>query len=209
MRLTSHKSSYVFMVALLGLALSPGASAGIKCWTNKEGNTECGDTVPPEYSQQGHKEINKQGIVIDEKERALTEEEIEARERQAAIEAEKKRAMEEQRRQDRILLQTFSTEEDIITARDDKLAAMEAQIKLAESRIEKLQADLDKRVKQAAAAERTGKEPSAALLDDIESLRRQIETNKEFISDTRAEQERIRAEAEADLKRFRELKQGG
>ena len=149
------------------------------------------------------------GIVIDEKERALTDEEIKERERQAEAEAEKERALEEQRHKDKILLQTFSSEEDIITARDDKIAAMEAQIKLAESRIEKLQADLDKRVEEAAAAERTGKQPPADLLEDIESLRRQIEANNEFISDTRAEQERIRAETDADLKRFRELKQGG
>lgn len=209
MLLTSHKHVLLLTAGIIGLSASFSAGAEIKCWTNSEGVRECGNTVPPEYAQQGHKEISEHGIVVDEKERALTEEEIEARERQAAIEAEKERAREAQRQKDKILLQTFSSEEDIVTARDDKISAMEAQIKLAESRIDKLQADLDKRSAQAAAAERAGKEPAAELLEDIESLRRQIETNKAFIADTRAEQERIRAEAQADLERFRELRQGG
>lgn len=209
MRLSSHKHVILLTAGIIGLSTSFSAGAGIKCWTNDEGVRECGNAVPPEYAQQGHKEISEQGIVVDEKERALTDEEIEARERQAAIEAEKERALEEQRRKDAILLQTFSSEEDIITARDYKISAMEAQIKLAESRIDKLQADLDKRIEQAAVEERAGRKPPEALLEDIDSLRRQIETNKQFITDTRTEQERVRAEYDADLERFRELKQGG
>lgn len=209
MRFSDYKYSVALVAGLIGLGISSGAGAGIKCWTNSEGVRECGNKVPPEYAQQGHKEISEHGIVIDEKERALTEEEIAERERQAAMEAERQRAQEDQRRQDKILLQTFSTEEDIITARDDKLSAMEAQIKLTESRIDKLRADLDKRMEQAAAMERAGKEPAEELLEDIGSLRRQIQSNEEFIAEIRADQERIRKNADADLKRFRELKQGG
>jgi len=209
MRFSDYKYSVALVAGFIGFGIGTGAGAEIKCWTNSEGVRECGNKVPPEYAQQGHKEISEQGIVIDKKERALTDEEIAERERQAAMEAERQRALEEQRRQDKILLQTFSSEEDIITARDDKLSAMDAQIKLTESRIDKLRVDLDKLKEQAAAKERAGNELPAELLEDIESLRRQIQSNEEFIAEIRADQERIRKNADADLKRFHELKQGG
>lgn len=209
MGFTSHKQPILIAAGLFGVLLSSAAGAGIKCWTNSEGVRECGNSVPPEYSQKWHEEVSEQGIVIDKRDRALTEEEIAEQERRAAEEAARQREIEAKKRQDAILLQTFSSEGDILTARDDKLAAMDAQIKLTESRIEKLEADLNKRMGQAAAEERAGKQPPKALTEDIESLRRQIQTNKEFIAETRADQERIKAEYQADLERFRELKSGG
>jgi len=210
MSFNSHNPLITAIFGLLGLILSTNAgAANIKCWTNDEGVRECGQTVPPEYSQQGHKELNKRGIVVDEKDRALTEEEIAEQRRQEELQAQKERKREKQRRLDAVLLQTFSSEEDIIRARDDKIAAMNAQIKLAESRNQKLQEDLDKRLETAASHERAGKQQPKELLQDIESLRRQIQTNDDFIAETRAERERIREEYNADLERFRELKQDG
>lgn len=203
----SHKHSIVLAAGLLGFAVSAGAE--IKCWTNDQGVRECGNSVPPEYAQQSHKRINEQGIVIDEKERAPSDEELAEQKRQAAIEAEKARERAKQRKQDSILLETFSSEDDIISARDDKVAAMNAQIKLAESRLKKLRASLNKRMEKAAAKERAGNTPAETLLQDIESLRRQIQTNEDFIADTEADREQIKSEYNADLERFRQLKQDG
>lgn len=211
MSFNSHNQPLITIIfTLLGLIFSTNAGAAkIKCWTNDEGVRECGESVPPEYSQQGHKELNESGIVVDKKDRALTEEEIAEKRRQEERQAEVERERTKQRRADTELLQTFSSEADIIRARDDKVSAMNAQITLAESRNEKLQEDLDKRMETAAAQERAGKEPPQALLKDIENLRRQIQTNDEFIAKTKAKRERIREEYSADLQRFRELKQGG
>lgn len=211
MSFNSHNHPLITTIfGLLGLLLSTNAGAAkIKCWTNDEGVRECGESVPPEYAQQGHKELNKRGIVVDEKDRALTEEEIAEQRRQEERQARQERKREKQRRLDAVLLQTFSSEKDIIRARDDKIAAMNAQIKLAESRNEKLQADLDKRLETAAAHERAGKQQPKDLLKDIENLRRQIQTNDEFIAGTKAERERIKEKYNADLERFRELKQDG
>ncbi len=203
----SHKHSIVLAAGLFGFAVSAGAE--IKCWTNDQGVRECGNSVPPEYAQQSHKRINEQGIVIDEKERAPSDEELAEQKRQAAIEAEKARERAKQREQDSILLETFSSEDDIISARDDKVAAMNAQIKLAESRLKKLRASLNKRMEKAAAEERAGNTPAETLLQDIESLRRQIQANEDFIADTEADREQIKSEYNADLERFRQLKQDG
>ncbi len=194
-------------VVLAGIALP--AQARIKCWTNDEGVRECGESVPPEYSQKQHQELNERGMVIREKERAKTEEELREEARQAAIEAEKQRQQEEQAKQDRILLFTYSKVEDIELARDDQLAAIKANIKVTEKRNEKIQEDLDKRIADAAAAERAGNEPNKALLKDIESLKRQIRNNERYIEKREEEIREIEEEYAAKIERFRELKGEG
>lgn len=187
-------------------ALSGPAQARFKCWTNSEGIRECGETVPPEYVQQGHQEMSKQGVMLDEQERAKTRAELAEEDRLAVLEAEKQKIEEEKAKQDKILLDTFTSVADIENIRDDKLAVIESSITLTRKRNEKTQEDLDKRIEAAAAAERAGNAPNEALLEDIKILRARIEKNKAFIVGKRAEQETVTADAELDIERFRKLK---
>jgi Txe/YoeB family toxin of Txe-Axe toxin-antitoxin module len=181
------------------------ANALIKC-KDKDGNWHFGDTLPPECAQEGYQELNKQGMVVDETERAKTDEEIAEQERLAEIEAEKRRIEEEAARRDKILLDTFSNVDDINMARDGKFAALETAIALAQKRNEKLQSDMDKLIEQAAAAERAGKPPAENLETDIQKLKRRINNNNEFITEKRKEQDAVKVEAEQDVARFKELK---
>jgi hypothetical protein len=199
-------NTFIIIFTLTGLTLSTSVQARMKCWTNNEGVKECGNAVPPEYAQKGHQEIGKGGLVRDETERALTDEELEEKKRQDAIQAEKDRIAAEQKAKDDILLKTFSSVEDIERARDERLTALEASIKLTQARSEKIQYDLDKRIQKAAAAERAGNTPSEALLKDIESLKRQIKNNDSFIEGKRAEQEEIKKDHAADIEHFKKLK---
>jgi hypothetical protein len=193
------------IVLLLG-GVSLPAHARIKCWTNKDGIRECGTSVPPEYSQKGYTELNEQGMVIDKQERAKTEEELEEAARKAKLEAEKKRKAKEQAKQDRILLYTFSSVDDIKLVRDEQIAAIESNIKVTQKRNEKIQEDLDSRIKAAAAAERAGGKPNEALLKDIETLKRQIKNNEAFIQKRRNEMEQTKQEYSRKIERFKELK---
>ncbi len=195
----------LYAIALL-LAVAGPAGARIKCWTTDEGVRECGNVVPPEYAQKKRIEVNKQGVVVKELEKAKSKEEIAAeRERQRRLEEERRRQAE-QARKDRILLETFSSEDDIILTRDGKIAALESEIKLTRSRIDKLRDNLDQMIKAAATQERAGKEPSKEVTRDIASLKRQIAENEKHIEDKKAEQEAIRKEFQGYLERFRELR---
>lgn len=199
-------STLVIMFALSGLTLSGTAQARMKCWTNNEGVRECGNKIPPEYAQKEHQELGKSGVVREKTERAKTDEELaEARRlekeksKQAKLDANKKK-------QDQILLSTFSNVSDIERARDERVTALEATIKLTKARNDKIQLDLDKRIQTAANAERAGKEPPEALLADIESLKRQISNNDKFIDGKRAEQEVIKEAHAKDIEHFKKLK---
>jgi hypothetical protein len=199
-------SSLIIMFALSGLTLSGTAHARMKCWTNKEGVKECGNKIPPEYAQQEYQELGKGGLVREKTERAKTPEEL-AEERHLEEKlAEEEKIKAEQKKQDSILLATFSNVSDIERARDERITALDASIKLTQARSEKIQLDLDKRIQTAANAERAGKQPPEALLKDIESLKRQINNNDKFIEGKRAEQEEIKEAHAKDIARFKKLK---
>ena len=202
-RLLLNLPVFIFLTCT---GLSVQSATKIKCWTNKEGIRECGTTVPPEYAQQGHETLNDQGRVIKETERAKTKEEIAEEEKQATIEREKKEAEEEQKRQDDILLATYTKVEDIEKMRDDNVRVIQSRITLTQSRIEKTQADLDKRIQTAANAERDGKKPSPALLQDIDTLRKRIKSNQEFIAEREKEIESVKSKYNTDIERFKQLK---
>lgn len=199
-------NTLIILLTFSGLGLSGVAHAKFKCWTNSDGVKECGNAVPPEYAQKSHQELSESGMVKKETERAKTDEELAEQKRLEKIQAEKDKLAAEQKKKDAILLQTYSSVEDIERARDERVTQLEAAIKLTEARSEKINGDLDKRIQKAAAAERAGKTPSEALLKDIESLKRQIKNNNKFIEDKRAEQEVIKENHAKDIAHFKKLK---
>lgn len=190
------------------LVLSP-AQAAIKCWTNDEGVRECGNSVPAKYAQQGHETLDKRGIKRGEQEAAKTIEELKS-EREAQ-KAEELAALEEKKRdaEDRVLLDTFASEDDLILTRDGQIAHLESQIKLTRSHIDKLQLNLDKMIERAAEVERRGESPPKRLVRNIDSVRGQIEENEQFIATKKQEQLDITARFASDIERFRTLKSGG
>jgi len=199
-------STFIIIFALGGLSLSSAVQARMKCWTNNEGVRECGDKVPPEYAQKGHQELGRGGIVRETTERAKTDEELVEQRRLDIIKAEEEKALAKQKKKDEILLNTFSNVEDIERARDERVTALEAAIKLTGARSEKIEYDLDKRIQKAASAERAGKTPSEVLLKDIESLKRQLKNNETFIEGKRSEQVVIKESHAKDIAHFKKLK---
>lgn len=206
---TKRKSSLTGLMTILAvlpfLVISP-AEAGIKCWKNKDGVRECGDTVPPEYAQQGHETKDARGLTVGKTERAKSIEELEA-EREAAVDAQKA-AVEAKKRAalDRVLLDTFASEDDLVLTRDGQIAHLDSQIGLTSSHNEKLEKNLVQMMERAADVERRGENPSEDLLANIASVRGQIDDNQVFIDTKAQEQEEIRQRFDTDIARFRELK---
>ncbi len=204
-----NKFVLLFTFAATATLFTGASQARIKCWTNSDGVRECGDKVPPEYAQKGHKELSGGGTIVEEYQRAQTPEEIaEARRLTALIKQEEKDAAEAARK-DMILLDTFAATEDIEMVRDSKLDALESSIKLTNKRNEKIQADYDALLEKAATQERAGKTPSDDMLNDIDSLGRQFKNNKAFIAEKRKKQEDVKKATDKDIARFNELKSAG
>jgi len=196
--------------ALLLAALAAPAHAKIVCWKNKEGVRECGNAVPPEYAQQSVERKSDMGLTVEKTDRAKTGEELarerEEQERREAEEAERKRLAAEQARKDRVLLQTFSTEEDLKLTRDGKVAAIDSRIRHSEQLVEKFRENVEHMQGEAAALERSGKKVPPKLSQQIAEAQSQIDKTLSEIERRKQERVMLKEQFEVDLARFRELK---
>ncbi len=196
----------IAVLTAAGTMAVSGATQFFKCWTNKDGVKECGNAVPPEYAQTGHTAYNQKGLTVGQQARAKSPEQFAEEQRQLEARKAEELARKERDLQDRILLQTFTTEDDLLLARNGRLSEIGGQIKLTESRTQKLQTNLDQLVKSAADFERAGKPLPERLDTDIRSVRQQITDNDSFIDRKRQESAAISQKFDADLQRWRELK---
>jgi len=200
---------HAYVLAALALH-SIESLATIKCWTNKDGVRECGDIVPPEYAQGALEEKSASGVVVRKQAPSKTPAEIAAERERRVAEARAQAAAEELARKqaaaDRVLLHTFSSEDDLLLARDGQLTNLESVIKVTESHVKKLDKSLDQMIGQAADIEKRGRKVPGKLAANIANVRGQIVEQNNFIAEKRAEQDLIRAKFAADIARFRELR---
>ena len=196
------------LVVLLG-AVSP-AGAVIKCWTNSDGVKECGNAVPAEYAQQGHEVKSEGGMVLSRQPPARSVDEITAerlaREAREAEEARRKAVEDARLAEDRMLIDTFDSEDDLLLARDGQISSLEAQVRMAQGMVGKLEKTLADMVAHAAQIERSGQALPEDLARNVALTQRQIAEQQDVIAARRAEQDTVRASFARDLARFRELR---
>lgn len=204
----------VALAAVLTTALAADAQAAkIKCWKNDDGVRECGNSVPPKYAQQGHEVKSKGGLTVDRTSKARDAEEA-RKARLAKIEAQRAARKDEERRRkqavkDRVLLDSFASEQDVKLQHSGKMDAIDSRINHSREHITKLEETLGAMQKLAADDERAGKKVSEETLSDIADVQRQIEETERFIEQRKTEQKVLTRQYEENLDRFRFLKSGG
>ncbi len=195
------------LFTLFTLAFS--AEAGLNKWVDEKGQVHYGDRVPAQYLKKEHSQLNEQGIVIRTTKAQKTPEQLEAEERQRKKDAEeeRKRLIEEQKKQlrDRVLLDTFTTEKDLLIARDTRIEAIDSQISLAETMIHNDEKALQKVKKRIKRIRDSGREPPENLLKSEDSISRQIENNLAFVEDKTNERAEILKTFKEDIIRYRQL----
>jgi hypothetical protein len=174
-------------------------------WIDNEGQVHYGNRVPPEYAKQERKVINERGRTIMVYEALKTPEQRKEEKRLAEIEAKNKALAEKQAIHDRSLLATYSSEQDMMLAKNGKVAAVDALLQLTNSRVESMKERLLVLTEEAATYERSGKPLPASLESQINNLRVQITTNEEFIKEKEGERRTIVAKFDDDIKRYIEL----
>jgi len=194
----------IIFFMLCEMILANHVSARMKCWTNSEGIKECGDKIPPEYTQQGYQELSKGGIVIEKKERIKTKEELEKAKKEAEIIAREEEEELKRKRHDKMLLETFASIKEIETTRDQKIEAVESTIKITQKRIIKLQYLLDDELNQNSLDKQIDGEDRK--FNNAESLKGQISDNKKFIKNKIDEQGKIKKTYMEYISRFKKLK---
>ncbi len=145
-------------------------------------------------------------MVVEVKEAAKTGEQLEQEKREEELRKEQERLEAEQRRKDKVLLRSFTTERDLKIFYEDKTTAIENRIELTRTTTTPLNKKLEQLQKRAADVERSGKPVPEDLTKNMESVKRQIKHNNQFITGKQQEIAELKKKYEADLKRFRELK---
>ena len=199
-----HHIGYLLLLPAL-LTTTPAQAERMFKWVDENGKIHYSDRVPPQHSKLERREYDQRGRQVKLYERAKTPEEKAEAERLAAIEEEKRRQAERSTVHDRSLLATYSSEPDMLLARDGKLASVDALIQLTNSRIESTESRLREYAAEAAEFERSGKRVPAALQEQIRTARELIAENKEFVKQKVNEREGIATRFDNDIARYREL----
>ena len=201
----AHLATSLLLAIALGTGLSLQAAPQMYKWVDESGNVHYGDSIPPQYAEKEQKRLNPQGVTVEVRERAKTPEELVEERRLATIQEEENERRRQAEARDRILLDTFSNEDEIVMTRNGKVSAIDAVIRVTEGRIESLRTRLAELTNRAANLERSGKPVPDVLHQDIRSARQQIQDNQVYIVQKEREQRETSAKYEADIQRFREL----
>ena len=192
---------------LLFICLS-SAQAKMFKWMDDEGNTHFGDKIPTKYLTKEHKELNAQGAVVKthDEVKVETAEQRKEKGRLARIKKEKEALAKEQAKQDRVLLDTYTTERDLDAALKARLDAVDSQLQLSESIIKDAKRKLELTEKQITNIEASGKEVPKNISDKMKSEEKQLRTYNEVAADHAKRKQKIKDQFSSYIKRFRELK---
>ena len=193
------------MIIVMSVFFAANAQSGLYRWVDENGTVHYGDKVPPKYLKQEHDELNEQGTTVKKHDRAMTAEERAEKKRQ---EAEQKRLENEKRAQalrDRVLTDTYTTERDLIAARDARLDAIDSQLQLSKDIIESSTEKVDKTEKLIQNIKASGKMVPEATYAKLEREKLQLATQQGVQQGHQIKREEVIVQFDGYIKRFREL----
>jgi DNA primase len=185
-----------------GVAASYNGKATYR-WVDDQGVVHYGDTVPPQYAQKEHTELNAQGVEIKRLDAEKTPE-------QAAVAAHARQALLKQKQHDSFLLTTYTSVGDIEALRDERLQQLKAQRTAAEAYVESLHSRLATLQTRAMMFRPYSSKPAARrmpddLTEDLVRTLNEMRTQSAAIVRKGTEETTLRSEFQADIERYQEL----
>jgi hypothetical protein len=196
------------ILALAVIILSSAFSVQAKMykWVDEDGQIHFGDKIPPKYLVKAHDELNEHGVKTKHREAEKTAEE-KARETRLKKERNKVALAEKKQKQlDRVLFDTYTTERDLIIARDSRLDAYATQIKLSEAYINDTNKNIELMEKQVARIKASGREVPKDLYNRIASGKQQVASQTKIMKSHKKRSEKISAQFNGYIERFRDVK---
>jgi len=192
----------IFMMSALFVA---SAQAGLYRWVDENGAVHYGDKVPARYLIKEHEELNEQGTTVKKHDRAMTANERVEKKRQVA---ERKRLENEKRAQalrDRVLTDTYTTERDLVAAKDARLEAIGSQLRLSKDIIESSMMKVEKTAKLIESMKASGRMVPEATYTKLEREKLQLATQKGVQQGHQIKREEVIEQFDGYVNRFREL----
>jgi hypothetical protein len=208
----------IFLAGFLFLCSSQPALAAEKAhidkthkkmykWVDEHGETKFSDQVPPEESKYRRESLNEKGQVLEITEQAKTKEQQAMDNRLKALKKAQEKIIFEQASNDKVLLSTFRNVEDMQASLYATMQSLDAQRNVAQGNLKRVEIQLETQQKKAAELERNGKQAPPALLNEIKQTEAQIQVAYAEINKQIEKKNRIKADFEADIERFKFLTQ--
>lgn len=175
-------------------------------WVDENGQVHFGDRIPPEYLVKEHDELNELGVKTRHREAAKTSEQ-KAEERRLEREQKKIELAEKKKKQrDRVLLDTYTTERDLVVARDSRLDAVNSQINLAESIISDSNNKIESMEQQVAEIKASNREVPIDLYKRIDNEKQQVAVQTKVMENHKKRSIEISEQFNGYIDRFKVLK---
>lgn len=174
-------------------------------WVDEQGKTHFSDSIPPDQAKLQRDTLNKSGRVVETTSKAKTKEEYEQELHIQALRDEQENLIAKQAAEDRVLLSTYRSVEDMNLTLNGRMQALDAQRLVAEGNLKRLQKQLEAQQKKAAENERNGRAVPKGLLADINSSEQQIQLSINEINNHITKKNQVKTEFEANIERFKFL----
>ena len=202
-----HARKSTLFLALLSLSFAGFVHAAPKMykWVDKNGVTQYGSSIPPEYASQASEQINSQGQVISTQSAQKTPEQLaaEAAAQQQAQQQAQTQAATAAR--DKVLLDTYTSVGDIERDRDSKLSAIDAQVTVLNGSITSAQGTLAEFQSRAAELTQKNKPVPPDLQKHIDAARQQLIANQQQLLTQQQYKQQMSDQFAAEISRYKEL----
>jgi len=197
----------IALCLLVPLAVSAQQHRPTYKWTDDEGVTHYGDSIPPEYAEKPKEVLNDQGVMVRQLEGKKTEEELEA----LRVAEELRQQQELQRRADMALLATYVNVNEIEMHRDRRVELFQAQARVTELYLRNLRRRLDQLKGEAGRYKPYSSDPNAKIVDpglieDIKQTEGAITRHVGNLKKYQSQEQKIKERFEGDIDRFMALK---
>ena len=198
-------TALLFFLLLAGLV--PAAFAGkTYCCVDEHGRQACGDSLPRECFGRAYRELSERGMLLRQVDAPLSAEQQAQRDAASAAKKKEERAAMEEKRKNQALINTYTTEKDIDTARDRAVADVENRAKEMQTkyndalkRKKKLEGEMEFYKKSA---------PPTELKEQIKVNDGEMAAQLAAIEAKKLEMEQVRSKFEDEKKRYLDLMKG-
>ncbi len=211
------------LAAVLVLLAGPALAQNKKVyrWVDADGNVHYTESLPPEHRDSGHDVLNDQGLVIDENQHLTPKQEAEQKseeEIKAAEAAELPRdssglprpkplytEAEKQQRMDNFLMLRYESEQEITDAMSVEIKQLNYDRRLIEGSQASIVESWRGQIREAANRQRAGQKVDDGVQREITKLQSEMAQNRRELAALNAREEKIRADFQAQLDRYRFL----
>jgi hypothetical protein len=211
-----HKTTLFFTLLCLSaaiLAAGTAMAAKVYRWVDENGEVHYSETLPPDFEDKKHDELDDQGIVRA-KDQSLVPpktkpiEELQDLPRDSSG-MERPKAMyskeELQRRMDSFLLLRYDSEQEITDAMTVEISQLEYDRILLQTSRDSMSKAHREQIREAASRQRSGVEVDPKIIESISSLQTRLDSNGKSLANLQAREDEIIANFDVQMERYRYL----